>query len=237
MFRHPLVRPAFAERSDRFHELGSSSETHPETAASCDRQPGALAGPAACRESAPPMAFSFRSAFEESGVGMRGSHRRRGPTPAAAIPSRRFSRPQGVAPPKSLRPCFVPLTLFGFNPFRAFILPEVVPARRRNHPSPTSPTRTVVPPPVRASAVPDCDCRVPEGLVLPESRARTPSHLQGQARASALLVVARLRGPPGRRDGTLRSLRPWSFSGAPGLRPSPAGPPTSPSQPPWRCSS
>ena len=167
---------------------------------------------------------------------MRGSHRRRGPTPAAAIPSRRFTRPQGVAPPESLRPCFVPLTLFGFNPFRAFILPEVVPARRRNHPSPTSPTRTVVPPPVKASAVPDCECRVPEGLVLPESLARTLSVLQD--RREQLLswsLPAFVVLPIAATDLAVR--RPWSFSGAPSLRPSPAGPPTSPSRPPWRCSS
>ena len=173
--------------------------------------------------------------------GIRSRHARLAP-PARSHPRRchplpAFLTPSGGCSSKVPAALFRAADALRFHPFRAFILPEVVPARRRNHPSPTSPTRTVVPSPVKAKAVPDCDCRVPEGLVLPESRARTLSHLQGQARASALLVVARLRGPPGRRDGTLRSLRPWSFSGAPGLRPSPAGPPTSPSQPPWRCSS
>jgi hypothetical protein len=90
VFRHPLVRPAFAERSDRFRELGSSSETHPETAASCDRLPGALAGPAESRESAPPMAFSSvqRSRNPESACAARTA----GEVPPPPLPS-----PPGVS--------------------------------------------------------------------------------------------------------------------------------------------
>jgi hypothetical protein len=127
------------------------------------------------------------------------------------------------------------------SPFRALILLEAVPARRRNLPSPTFPTRTAVPLPV----VPDCERRVPEGLSLPESVPRIPAPCRASARSCS----------PGRFAPSWCSRQAASgvaTLSVPGLSPldglaplRPVGPPTSQNRcrgvarfrerrPPWR---
>jgi hypothetical protein len=45
-----------------------------------------------------------------------GSHSSRGYQPSSTMPSQRFSRSQGLTPPGTCRPCFMPVPPLGFHP-------------------------------------------------------------------------------------------------------------------------
>jgi hypothetical protein len=67
---------------------------------------------------APPLDFRARSAFGARRVGLEA-----GRSKSSAIPSRRFSRPQGVDPHLTVPPCCRWLTLFGFS-LQSFLPPR-----------------------------------------------------------------------------------------------------------------
>ena len=84
------------------------------------------------------------------------------------LPSWPFAGPRGVDPQRTLRPCFVPLTLLGFRPSELFPAGQLFQARRPAIPSrcssrlpqgrPAAPPRVFVKPSVRH---PEEECCIP----------------------------------------------------------------------------
>lgn len=59
----------------------------------------------------------------------------RGFTLCSPLPSQRFARSQGLAPPGTCRPCFMPVPSLGFFPFRAYLRPRSSTSSRTPMPS------------------------------------------------------------------------------------------------------
>jgi len=142
---------------------------------------------------------------------------RRGPTLVVPFPSQRFSRSQGLGPP---RPCdhFQAADARRILTFRALLLASTTTGSSPGLPSSTF-SRT------RRRAVASRACRVrcvPEGLSLPRSLRRTSSLLQAE-RGDVLSGSFRrlpkqapgLRGFPVTGFGSLRSPPSLVFRGAP----------------------